>query len=361
MTETLTENTEVGGYFAAIREALQDLPVVDRDELLEDLEAHLHEVAAESGSGTLEASLGSPTAYAAELRASAGLDPAPGGDLPLLRRVERTVASSSLWSGLATVLERPWVRSVRTFIPTLRPAWWVLRGWLALFAVVVWLHGSDIESYRRDLIVPTYHYNWFIGFVAVLVAVIASVWLGLHSARLDRWPRRLVIAGNVIVVLCFLVRFGDFQSGMGGGGNFGYAPYPAAAASAPAPVPGILVNGRRPQNIYPYDARGHLLTGVRLFDDRGQPVQGLAGHNGLGQDLVRVLPSDAAGAIIKNEYPQVVGGINGEDLGIDTDGNPLRPPTAGPAAASAMVKATPMPTPTIFVPPMAGATPTPTP
>src|SRR5215216_3750605 len=67
---------EVAGYATAVRAACADLPGPDRELLLEDLEDHLQEVAAEAG-GPLAERLGEPEDYAAELRASAGL-PAPG-------------------------------------------------------------------------------------------------------------------------------------------------------------------------------------------------------------------------------------------------------------------------------------------
>ena len=67
---------DVARYATAVRAAFADLPAPERELLLEDLEDHLAEVAAE-GEGPLAARLGAPEAYAAELRASAGL-PAPG-------------------------------------------------------------------------------------------------------------------------------------------------------------------------------------------------------------------------------------------------------------------------------------------
>ena len=67
---------DVARYATAVRVAFADLPGPDRELLLEDLEDHLQEVAAEAG-GPLSQRLGPPEAYAAELRASAGL-PAPG-------------------------------------------------------------------------------------------------------------------------------------------------------------------------------------------------------------------------------------------------------------------------------------------
>ncbi|MGV9767766.1 HAAS signaling domain-containing protein, partial [Micromonospora tulbaghiae] len=62
---------EITDYVDRVRAALADLPPGVRDELTEELPEHLAEVAAE-GEGTLVDRLGTPEAYAAELRAAAG-------------------------------------------------------------------------------------------------------------------------------------------------------------------------------------------------------------------------------------------------------------------------------------------------
>src|SRR5260370_7513852 len=60
---------DVATYAAIVRAQLADLPATERDALLEDLEQHLAEVAAE-GEGSLVDRLGPPEAYAVELRAA---------------------------------------------------------------------------------------------------------------------------------------------------------------------------------------------------------------------------------------------------------------------------------------------------
>ena len=55
---------DVARYATAVRAACADLPGPDRELLLEDLEDHLGEVAAEAG-GPLAERLGRPEAYAA--------------------------------------------------------------------------------------------------------------------------------------------------------------------------------------------------------------------------------------------------------------------------------------------------------
>ena len=64
-------------FLIRMRAALSDLPPAEVDELLEDTEEHVRELAVEHGEDQLELRLGSPEAYAAELRSAAGsqLDP----------------------------------------------------------------------------------------------------------------------------------------------------------------------------------------------------------------------------------------------------------------------------------------------
>ncbi len=362
MTDTVTENADVAGYLAAVRAALLDLPASDYDDLIEDLEAHLYEVLAESGGASLEASLGSPTAYAAELRASAGLEPADQSGRPLLLRLEQRLTSSDAWELLGRTVERPAGRAVREFLPTLRPGWWVVRGWLALFAVVGWLHGHQVDPYRRFVVVPTYHGNWPLGALAVLAAVIGSVWLGLRAPALSKVARRMVAASSALILL---VAFSLYLDRADLGSGFSYPTYggvsvaTSAAPTAAGGPSGLVLDGHTPLNIYAYDAQGHLLSNVRLYDEQGKPLQGLGSENADGQPLVRVPRQDAAGALVNNEYPQQVGAVNPEQLGTGPDGGPNPVPTSGPSAAAAFGLSTPLPTPTIFVPPMAGAMPTP--
>jgi hypothetical protein len=75
---------DVRRYAAAVRAALADLDAAERGALLDDLEAHLAEVAAESGAPLAER-LGPPERYAAELRVAYGAPPRRRGVLPALR------------------------------------------------------------------------------------------------------------------------------------------------------------------------------------------------------------------------------------------------------------------------------------
>ena len=62
-------------FLTRMRAALSDLPPAEVDELLEDTEEHVRELAREHGEDQLELRLGTPEAYAAELRSAAGYPP----------------------------------------------------------------------------------------------------------------------------------------------------------------------------------------------------------------------------------------------------------------------------------------------
>ena len=76
MTTTTGLPPELEAYLAAVRTTLADLAPEERDDLLGEVQAALLEAAGE-GDGPIAARLGPPEEFAAELRASAGLDPAP--------------------------------------------------------------------------------------------------------------------------------------------------------------------------------------------------------------------------------------------------------------------------------------------
>ena len=69
-------------FLSRMRAALSDLPPTEVTELLEDTEEHVRELAREHGEDQLELRLGSPEAYAAELRSAAGYPPPPQPEEP---------------------------------------------------------------------------------------------------------------------------------------------------------------------------------------------------------------------------------------------------------------------------------------
>jgi hypothetical protein len=247
---TTTADVEV--YSARVRAALADLPAADRDDLLADLEDHLAEVAAE---GPLDELLGTPEAYAAELRSSAGL---PAGGRP------------GRWPGLAG---QPWLRPVLDFLPELRPGWWVLRGLLVAWVMAMWSGGGlPMLAALSVLLVP------------------ASVVLGRRSAadpRL-RWAGIAASAATVLALLLFTTVVGS---------DVGSAPAPYPAVPDTTGLTGVT-------NLYPYDQDGRPLTDVQLFDQDGHPVD-LTGTTDLsGNRITQVARRTADGQVVNNVFPQ---------------------------------------------------------
>jgi len=167
------QRSEVAEYAAAVRAALADVPAERSEELLDDLEGHLAEVAAD-GAGSLTARLGTPTGYARELRSAAGLPAGP--DQP----ADEPVGLSHLVARLRACGP---VRQAEAFLPELRPAWWVLRAWAAVTAVdVVFVGGTAFP-------VPTLGLGP-VGLLATGAAIAWSVRLGLRARAEQRNPGR---------------------------------------------------------------------------------------------------------------------------------------------------------------------------
>jgi hypothetical protein len=263
-----TASIEVRDYLAAVSRELADLPAAERDDLLEDLDSHLHEVIAD-GEGSLEQRLGPPEAYAAELRTSAGLSSSDRSTASLLHRAVTSLSANTIWRRTA---EHPWTRATLEFLPQLRPAWWIVRAWLAVnvIAGVRSLNTNGFSGFgnfghRFDL-VPQVSSTKFVGVLLLVLAVPISVSIGRRTLR--GGPRWLVLAGNVfaaILVVPAIAALGNVTTYMQSG--------------QAVPTDGLFDNGSQVTNIYPYDAQGRPLDHVRLFDQNGQPMLGVSGNS----------------------------------------------------------------------------------
>ena len=268
MTAT-TASIEVHDYLAAVSRELADLPADERDDLLEDLDSHLHEVIAE-GEGTLEQRLGPPEAYAAELRASAGLSLSDRSTASVLHRAVNSLSASAIWRRTA---EHPWTRATLEFLPQLRPAWWIVRAWLAAGVVAGFYHqrgrlngGSITDVYRDSGLWPRGFRQPYIGVVLLVIAIPISIQLGRRPLRGGtRW---LVLAGNVLAAVLLLPAI----AALGGVTNY-------VQSGQAIPSDGLFDNGSQVTNIYPYDAQGRPLDHVRLFDQNGQALLGVTGNS----------------------------------------------------------------------------------
>jgi len=283
---TVTTSAEVARYLEEVRRHLADLPEEERDGLVEDLDDHLAEVVAEHGL-PLERRLGEPAAFAAELRASAGLD-GPSGAAGQRRGPARTLVSSVRGSVAAS----PTVRRVREFLPELRPGWWVLRGYVAVAVLAVLDSGREA---MRTFPVPGLAGSALLGILAVALTVPASVALGRQAAESGRrrWLDR--VASGLVVLGC-LLGLGAVQAGS-----------PVEWHPAVGHLPGgdhlHDAAGRPISNIYAYDQDGKLLDTVYLYDQAGRPLSDVAPVTEDGQPVERNYRLDANGAPIVNAYP----------------------------------------------------------
>jgi hypothetical protein len=254
-----TAQDEITVYVAAVRAALTGLPEATREELLEDLPEHLAEVQAE-GNGTLVERLGSPTAYAAELRAAAGFvggfpDPPSTPRFPQLieARDEALRVLGQVDVRVGPVLGYP---KASDFLILLRPAWWVLRGYL--IAMVI----ASVLGIGRIGLLPRLGDSGLVALVLMAGCIVVSIWLGRQDFTAKRVPRVALRAGSAVLVLVALIGFAGADNSTRSGGPY----YNDAGSYDPNPYSNV-------NDVFVYDSQGNLVPGARLFDQDGSPIQ----------------------------------------------------------------------------------------
>jgi hypothetical protein len=271
----ITAQDEIAEYVAAVRAALADLPEVTRDELLEDLPEHLAEVRAE-GAGTLADRLGAPELYAAELRAAAGFvggfpDPPRSGWVTineLHAGVTGALDNVMRVLGRADVKTGPLIGYARAseFLLLLRPAWWVLRGYLVAMAVAVMLDNST----GNLGLLPRIGGSDIIAILLLAAAIGGSILLGKRGTRLSRWPRWSLYSATTLLVIFGLAGFSTADNSVRSPGFNGVGSYQDAQNYTD-------VDDTEPNDnvsdLFVYDAQGRLVKGARVFDQDGMPVQ----------------------------------------------------------------------------------------
>jgi len=140
---------------------------------------------------------------------------------------------------------------VRDFLVVVRPAWWMIRAWVAVqFFFLVF--GADDRAVRGG----------FGGLVLLLAVIVLSVQLGRHTPLPVAWQRFVVAAWNVVAVLVLLPMLftsnGDSYPVTSDGGYTS---------------PGLNLGGGAVTNVFPYDSQGRPLTGVQLYDQDGRPLE----------------------------------------------------------------------------------------
>ncbi len=254
-------NTEAGAYLTAVERLLDDLPEDDRRELLEDLEEHLTEVAAE-GDGTLADRLGPPDVYASELRASAGLPPRADVTEPAEATLRDRARASSVGRSVQTAFNAAPVRAVRAFLPDLKPGWWVLRGYMAAVAIDYLVFAPNPSG---GFPWPSVNGSSILG----LALIAACIWLSVVAGRRAVTSARvgwLGLAASVVIIATFLAAWPRVHIG------------PESVSMVQAePEPfgfGFLQHGDGSPitAICAYGEDGDRLKEVQLFDQDARPI-----------------------------------------------------------------------------------------
>ncbi len=328
-----TTLSPAAAYVDAVRAALADLPADDLAEIVEDVRDHVDQVAAELPDGAtaaaLEARLGTPADYAAELRSAAGYPAAAGtgsttstGQRPARWLVTWSLRIAAVLTALALVetffvgqfgpisslavlawigagvllllywaaargirgrrgviLELPdanWLYSRRArmaehpigaaiveTVSGLRPAWWLLRAWVAVELIGIFV-GTPWFPVPRFPGAP----------LLFVAAIVASVWLGRRATqhRQSSPESALVLVGNVVAALGLLwVVAGLSQVSEEVHPDDASIIVPENAIRQGA----IREDGTEITNLYPYGPDGRLLENVRLYDQDGRPFSSL--------------------------------------------------------------------------------------
>ncbi|MFI1578104.1 HAAS signaling domain-containing protein [Embleya sp. NPDC020630] len=324
-------------YRVEVARILADLPAVEAEEILDDVEVNLSEVVAELDgavtSDALRARLGTPHEYAAELRAAAGYPPlTPPGGGGRLRGVGKV---ELLMLGLLVALGAAFVTGVALGSQQDgQERWWIFPCVLALAVEAVnalWLRGRERglpevaalsvtrraralgESLRtgrfaeparfltglrsawwvlRALVVSLLAWVitggvWWPVAVGIL-ALAGSLWLGSRSGH-DRRLVWLAVPLNAMVVGLGIgmVSGGQFEPGETvrfepSGSN--YPTFYSSSDGHPLESSTLMgtLDGRPLQNIYPFDAQGRPLKDVLLFDQNGKQLGLYSGLSNYG-------------------------------------------------------------------------------
>lgn len=256
---SLTHEQQAEGFARAVRGHLADLPDAELDELLDGLQADLTERIADGDE------LGDPALYAEELRQAAGLpDRVAVGATPRPRKIGERLHEtrvSLMRRGREFWDRTPSRRSVRDFLLSLRPVWWVIRG-LVLTQLLMLLFGRGIGSDIDPLLV-----------LVTAAFVVLSVQWGRGNWVPTAWLVALRRFLSVVAVLAVLPVTSLTWNALTSPTYLEQDPYAAY---------GLSSNGYQITNVFAFDCAGQPLDGVQLFDQRGEPITTLEGELGAG-------------------------------------------------------------------------------
>jgi len=238
---SITLSVTKATYLARVTEGLRDLSAEEREEMLQDLEAHLAELEDEK----IDQVLGTPEAFVEEFRVSAGLGASPASARPgLVERWRGTLNRRSAW--LSDLVD--W--------PTIRPLWVWTRGWLVVCA---WSFLYDYEGFERFPI-PSIGTSTSVGLAFVILATWLSLWLAKGQQGPQAFGSVVFSFGAGLALLGMLLNPMPTYSQL-----VEVHEQPVYTEQLTAP------DGNSITNVYAYDLEGNRAE-VLLFDQDGRPL-----------------------------------------------------------------------------------------
>lgn len=333
-------------FAQAVRDALADLPADEVDELTDGLEADLFERAAEGG-GT--DAFGDPVVYANELRTSAGLPPRPAQPRRYTPAEQLGATAAAKWkTAVRTVRGNAFGVWLIDLAVSMRPLWWVLRGWAVWSVAALLFWGQDYGF------LPVSHGSEFAfwQWLLLLALVLFSIQWGRGRWMPGRWARGLRVLVSVIAVIALPAVITAAINA-----TWSQSSVDEMTGAAASTTSGMFVNGQQVYNIYAYDSDGKLIQNVRLYDQDGNALLTVP-ESSTPDDLLGGNTSD--GVPFEREANPAAPGIAGWAVyPLPTKSNVQSPPffTVPPLAAAAQETTPGVSTPT----PTATPTPRPTP
>lgn len=262
-------------FAQSVRDALADLPADEIDELTDGLEADLAERADELG-GT--DGFGDPVAYADELRASAGLPERGAAGRRATPPELRTLVASKWRAAASAVRGNPFGAWLIDLFVSLRPVWWVLRGW------IVWQLCGALFFHETFTFLPL---NVGLAPDPVLAAlllalVLFSVQWGRGRWMPGRWSRGLLVVVSAVSILAIpFVLAWAIQAGESAGYSLGSTTSVDAVPDAqPTPTPTPADSSHVFYGVsggfvheYTYAADGSIVSTSPVRDEDGNPLQ----------------------------------------------------------------------------------------
>lgn len=321
---TQLETTKAISEFATkVRAALAGLSADEIQELTDGLEADLAERAADQGTN-----FGSAAAYAAELKAAAGLgssstpesiDASGKAVVDIIRKSLATHLEALGRKFSARVDELPALRALVDWLKPLTPVLWIARAYLVFF---FFSNNGLVHEFLNHGGSMGYFPDGPVSFALLLALTFMSIQMGRK-----KFKKTLPLLAKAVFSVWALMMIPSFIN------SFSWAYYTGInQVEYRTPAEGLYSAGSEVTNIFAYDSKGTALHDVQLFDQNGKPLavgNNLQNDNGVWyhylNDSIATIPHTQSAWITGwNVYPL-------QQVSMETlyNGQPIQP-TAAP-------------------------------